>query len=53
MIIQTRATSRRARKTVPIQQRVAAQLEQQRRARIEACDHWFVRGKCTRCGRAR
>ena len=53
MIIQTRTHSRRARKTLPIQQRVAAQLEQQRRARIEACEHWFVLGKCTRCGRVR
>jgi hypothetical protein len=53
MIIRTQVSSRRTRKTVPIQQRVAEQLDQQRRERIESCEHWFVRGKCTRCGRIR
>lgn len=49
MIVKTRATSQRQRSSGSIHQRVAAELEQQRRARVESCQHVWVRGRCLRC----
>lgn len=39
------------RSTGTLQQRVTQQIEQSRRDQQAACEHWFVQGNCTRCGR--
>ena len=67
MIINTRCPQiggrkrQRGRTTGTIQQRVANTIEQSRRDRESACDHWFVRNGtsaaaprvCTKCGATR